>query len=475
MRTLVSALSGLALVGSLTAATSPSGDPWLADRLAATTTGDHAFTHLEALQKIADDNGGIRAAGTPGDGASVRYVTDRLTRAGYRVRHQTVPIQRFHIDAESADYTGGALRVLDMDPGPDTVAGGFTAPVVVAPIKADDTGGCAAADYDGLPVRDAIVLVARGSCGYTAQEQVIAGLGGKAMLLYLRSPSPEDIWRLHVFTPGDFTIPAASISQVQAERLAADAAANPVRLHLELRGHEENDTTVNVIAETRGGDPDRVVMAGAHLDSVTEGPGIDDNGTSAAALLETAERLAPYQNHVRDKVRFAWWGAEEMIDIGSIHYVDSLPAADQARIAVYLNYELIASPNFVRFVFDGAVPAPAGSAAASKAFEDHLTDVGLPFKPVPAASIGSDHEPFMAAGIPVTGMDGGTLGVKTPEEAAIFGGQAGQIYDHCYHQACDTTSNVNRRVFGENVPAIAWLIGRFATDVSDVKAQRDQG
>ena len=468
MRTIVSVLSGVALVGSLTAAAMPSHGPWLADRLAATADGDHAFGYLRGLQRIADHNGGIRSAGTPGDRASVRYIADRLTRAGYRVRRQTVPIQRFHVDAEVARSERGAFRVIDLDPGPDTPVGGFTAPMVAPPVEADDTTGCTAADYAGLPVRGAIVVIARGSCGYTVQQQVIAALGGKAMLVYLRSPSPADIWPLHVFTPGDFTIPAASISQEQAE----DLAAVPVPLHLELRGHEENETTVNLIAETRGGDPGKVVMAGAHLDSVPQGPGIDDNATSAAALLETAVRLAPYQNRVHDKVRFAWWGAEEMIDIGSDYYMDHLPAADRTRIAVYLNYELIGSPNFVRFVFDGSSPAPAGSAAASKIFEDHLTDEGLPYEPVPAASIGSDHEPFMAAGIPVTGMDGGTTGVKTPAEAALFGGQAGQLYDHCYHQTCDTTANVNRRAFGENVPAIGWLIGRFATDVSELEAQR---
>jgi Peptidase family M28/PA domain len=473
MKPFLVALAAAALTGSLTAAASPPAGPWLAGRLAATATGDHAFTYLRGFQRVADHNGGNRAPGTPGDLASVRYVEDRLAGTGYRVWRQTVPFQRFNIDAESATRTdGGSIRVLMMDPGPNTPVGGFTAPVVVAPVKVDGTTGCAPGDYAGLPVRGAIVVVARGSCGYAAQQKVIAGLGGRAMLLYLVTPSPEDIWRLHVFTPADFTIPAASVSQAQAEQLAAEASAHPVSLHLELRGHEVADQTVNLFAETPGGAADRVVMAGAHLDSVAEGPGINDNASSAAALLETARRLAPYQDSVHNKVRFAWWGAEELIDLGSIYYVDHLPPAERANIAVYVDLELIASPNFVRFVFDGAPPAPAGSAAASAVFKRYFTDAGLPFETEPDQNIGSDHEPFMAAGIPVTGMNGGTLGIKTPEQAAVFGGQAGQVYDHCYHQACDTLSNINRRAFDENVPAIAWLIGRFGTDVSDVKAAR---
>jgi N-acetylated-alpha-linked acidic dipeptidase len=476
LRAALAALAATALVTPLTAAGSPPDGPWLARRLAATTTGDNAFAHLRALQRVADRNGGRRVAGTPGDRASVRYVADQLTAAGYRVRSQTVPFQAFQVDAEHGRETSPrprTIRTLTMEGSPVTPAGGFTAPLVVAPAKTDGTGGCAAADYAGLPVRGSIVLVARGSCGHTAQQKVIAGLGGRAMLVYLVTPSPENIWRLHVFTPADFTIPSASVSQRQAEQLTADAAKHPVRLQLELRGHEVARTTVNLFAETRGGATDRVVMAGAHLDSVMDGPGINDNASSAAALLETAKRLAPYQDRVRNKVRFAWWGAEELIDVGSTYYVTHLSATDRAGIALYVNFELIASPNFARFIFDAGPPAPAGSSAVTKVFEHYFTRAGIPFETEPVAGIGSDQEPFVAAGIPIGGMDLGTIGVKTPAEAAMFGGQAGQLYDHCYHQTCDTTANINRRAFGENVPAIAWTIGRFATDVSDVKAQHD--
>jgi N-acetylated-alpha-linked acidic dipeptidase len=473
MRTLLAAVAAVAITGSLTAATSaPDDDLWLADHLAKTTSGQQALAHLRVFERIADEDGGQRATATPGFAASARYVTEQLTAAGYRVKSQTVPYRQFVFDAESGRETAPharTIRTLMLDGSPVTPEGGLTAPLVLAPVKADGTSGCTAADYDGLPVRGAIVLTPRSSCGYANQQKVIAGLGGLAMLMYLPVPDPENIYRLHVFTPSDFTIPSATISPAQAGQLSADAAQHPVTFHLELRGHVADKKTVNLFAETRGGSADHIVMAGAHLDSVPEGPGIDDNASSVAALLATAKRLAPFQNRVRDKVRFAFWGAEEQVDVGSDYYVEHLSSAERAAIDLYENFELIASPNFARFLIDGDVPEAPGSATVTKVFEQYFTRAGLPFETEPVTGVGSDQAPFVTAGIAVGGMDMGTIGLKTPEEAAMFGGQAGQQYDHCYHQTCDRVANLSLQALDENVPAIAWTIGRFAMDTSDVR------
>ncbi|MEV0406838.1 M20/M25/M40 family metallo-hydrolase [Actinoallomurus sp. NPDC050550] len=473
MKTLIAAVAAVAITGSLTAASPARADDlWLADHLAKTTSGKKALKHLRVFERIADENGGQRATATPGFEASARYVTKQLTDAGYTVKSQTVPYRQFMFDAESGQETAPnarTIRTLMMDGSPVTPEGGFTAPLVFAPVKADGTSGCTAADYDGLPVQGAIVVTPRSSCGYTNQQKVIAGLGGRAMLLYLPVPDPKNIYRLHVFTPSDFTIPSATISPEQAGQLSADAAQQPVTFHLELRGHFADKTTVNLFAETRGGSADHIVMAGAHLDSVPEGPGINDNVSSVAALMETAKQLAPFQNRVRNKVRFAFWGAEEQVDVGSDYYIEHLSSAEKSAIDLYENFELIASPNFARFLIDGNVPEAPGSATVTKVFEQYFTRTGLPFKTEPVTGVGSDQAPFVTAGIAVGGMDMGTIGLKTPEEAKIFGGQAGQQYDHCYHQACDRVANLNLRVLDENVPAIAWTIGRFAMDTSDVK------
>ncbi|MEV0660621.1 M28 family peptidase [Actinomadura luteofluorescens] len=448
--------------------------------MAGSTSGGDAWRHLRVLDRIAAQNGGVRATGTPGFEASARYAAKVLTAAGYRVHQQQVPYTDYQIDAESATVTAPAarqVRALVMRWSPVTPPGGLDAHLVVPRATAGDAAGCSAADYDGLPVAGSIVLVRRGSCGYTAQQRVAAELGARAMLIYLSTPSPTNIYRLHAFNPPAFTIPVASVTQAQAEQLAQEAAQHQVWLRLDLRGHAVEGVTTNLFAETRGGD-DRTVMAGAHLDSVTEAPGINDNAAAAAALMATALRLAPHQDKVRHKVRFALWGAEELIDIGSNYYVRNLTPAERAKIALYLNFELIAAPNGVRFVLDGDAseqppgtpPGPAGSQVVEKVFKDYFDHAGLPYESHDLRAVGSDHEPFMAAGIPVGGLNGGVLGVKTAAQAARFGGTAGQLYDPCYHQPCDTISNLDRRALGENVPAIAWAVGRFALDVSDLPA-----
>jgi Peptidase family M28/PA domain len=456
------------------------GQPWPGGRFDTATAGTAAYQHLRAFQRIADENGGIRSTGSPGYAASVDYAAGVLAAAGYRIRRQDVPYTDFQVDAESAEQvapTNRRLRSLMLRYAPGTPADGFTAPLVVAPATSD-TSGCAAADYDGLPVRGSIVLVRRGTCGYANQQKVVAGLGARAMLLYIDTPSPENIWRLHGFNSADYTIPVASVSEADAGLLAGDAARRPVRLRLTLRGHEVSGTTTNLLAESRGGRREHTVMAGAHLDGVTEAPALNDNASSVAALLVTAQRLAPYQHRVRNRLRFALWGAEELVVVGSDHYVAGLSQRERDDISLYLNFEMIAAPNFVRFVMDGDAsdqppgtpPGPPGSGAIEAVFRQYFDRAGLPHVTHNLRAVGSDHEAFMGAGIPVGGMNGGAFGVKTAAEAAVFGGQAGQLYDRCYHQPCDALPSINRRALDENVPGIAWVVARFAADVSDVEA-----
>jgi Zn-dependent M28 family amino/carboxypeptidase len=478
---IIAAMATFVATAPAAGAAGPADGQWLARRLAETTTGADAWGHLRVIQRIADGNNGVRAAGTPGFAESADYAAAVLKAAGYRVRRQPVPYVDFQFDAENVQQitpTARQVRTFAMRWTPVTPPGGITARLVVAPTTPGNVDGCSASDYDGLPVQGSIVLVRRGSCGYANQQKVAAALGARAILIYLATPSPENIYRLYPFNRPAFTIPVASVPQAQAERLAADAAQQEVRLHLELRGHEVSGTTVNLFAETHGGRSKHTVMAGAHLDSVTEGPGVNDNASSVSALLATALRLAPYQHRVRNKVRFALWGAEELIDVGSNYYVANLSSRERADISLYINFEMIASSNFARFVMDGdasdqapgSPPGPPGSGAVEEVFKQYIRKVGLPFETQNIAAVGSDHEPFMAAGIPIGGMHGGALGIKTPAQAAKFGGQAGQLYYSCYHQPCDALGSLNRRALDENVPTIAWAVGSFATDVSDVEA-----
>ena len=238
-------------------------------------------------------------------------------------------------------------------------------------------------------------------------------------------------------------------------------------------------TTYNVLAETKTGDPSNVVMAGAHLDSVNAGPGINDNGSGSAVLLEVAKQMKKV--NPRNKVRFAWWGAEESGLVGSTYYVNNLPLADLNKIALYLNFDMVGSPNHVFFIYDGdnsdgvgAPAGPAGSAEIEKTFERYFNLVGVPFKGTDFSGR-SDYGPFIAAGIPSGGLFTGAEGIKTVDEAAIWGGTAGIAYDLCYHQACDTFSNNNMFALDKNSDAIAYAVLQYAMNTSDVNGQKGKG
>ncbi|GAA4150717.1 M28 family peptidase [Actinomadura keratinilytica] len=453
-----------------------------ADQLERSVSGEAAFAHLRAWQRAADGSGGTRATGTPGFEASARYLVQRLQKAGYRVVRQPVPYEDHRVDIERAETSpdGAAVRVLMWRWSPSTPPGGIDAPLV-AP-TADSSAGCEREDYEATPADGAVVLLPRASCGFATQVRVAAEAGARAVLSYMPTPRPDNIYRNHVYDPVSMTLPIASVTQRWAESAAERTRRSPVRIRLDLRGHRVTGVTENILAETSGGRDDRVVMAGAHLDSVGEAPGINDNGAAAAALLETALRLAPRQHAVRNKVRFAWWGAEELLDVGSEHYIAGLTAAQRRAIALYLNYELIAGPNFGRFVIDGddsdnadtgSGPGPAGSGAVERVLTGYYRSRGLAVQPRDIAAIGSDHLAFQKAGIPIGGLDGGTWQTKTAEQAALFGGRAGDMFDPCYHQPCDTVRNIHRAELDRNTRAMAWTIGRFAADVDDVIAERD--
>ena len=203
-----------------------------------------------------------------------------------------------------------------------------------------------------------------------------------------------------------------------------------------------------MIAETSDGDPNHVVVVGAHLDSVPDGPGINDDGSGTATLLAQAEELADGHYKLRNKIRFAWWGAEENGLVGSTYYAHNLSQAEVDKIDVMLDYDMLSSPNYVRFVYDGdgnAEPdnpaGPEGSGKVEQVFDDWFDAQGLASERVPFDGR-SDYVGFTDRGIPAGGVFAGAEGEKTAEEEAVYGGAAGSWYDPCYHQLCDNLITV---------------------------------
>ncbi|MBY8847542.1 M28 family peptidase [Saccharothrix sp. MB29] len=219
-------------------------------------------------------------------------------------------------------------------------------------------------------------------------------------------------------------------------------------------------TGYNLIADWPAGDANNVVMVGGHLDSVAAGPGINDNGTGSASILEVALAVRSSGFQPGKRLRFAWWGAEELGLVGSTHYVNSLSTTDRSRIRSYLNFDMTGSPNPGYFVYS-ASGQPSGSLALQQTLQGYFGSIGVPTE---LTSVGgrSDHAAFARAGIPVGGTFTGAEGIKTSAQAQKWGGTAGTAFDRCYHRSCDTTSNVNATALNRNADAIAhavWTLG----------------
>jgi Zn-dependent M28 family amino/carboxypeptidase len=433
--------------------------------------------HQAALQAIADANGGVRAAGTPGYDQSVQYIVDKMTAAGYNVTldefpftYVALPLLR-QIAPVAATYESGAFT----GTGYADVTANVTAVDINLVLPRDPvTSGCEAADFAGFPAGN-IALVQRGTCTFALKAQNAQAAGALAVIIFNQG---NTLLRegLIVGTLAPFVAAIPVVGASFADGVALSQAGSSARVRVDP---PQQVTQYNVIAESRGGDPNNVVMAGAHLDSVLRGPGINDNGSGSAAILETAIQMAKVKP--RNKLRFAWWGAEESGLVGSNAYVAGLSADEKAKIALYLNFDMVGSPNHVFFIYDGddsdlvgAGPGPAGSAEIEKTFERYFTARGIPFKGTDFSGR-SDYGAFIANGIPAGGLFTGAEGVKTAEEAALWGGTAGQQYDPCYHLACDTYANNNDFALDENADAVAFATLQYAQNTSEINAVKGKG
>ncbi|MEU7580316.1 M28 family metallopeptidase [Streptomyces sp. NPDC041068] len=216
-------------------------------------------------------------------------------------------------------------------------------------------------------------------------------------------------------------------------------------------------TGYNLVADWPGGDPNKVLMAGAHLDSVSSGPGINDNGSGSAGVLETALAVSRAQLKPTKHLRFAWWGAEEIGLVGSRYYVNNLPSTERSKISGYLNFDMIGSPNPGYFVYDD-------DPTIEKTLKDYYAGLNVPTEIDTDGDGRSDHAPFKNVGIPVGGLFSGAERSKTSAQAQKWGGTAGQSFDRCYHSSCDTTSNINDTALDRNSDAIAHTVWALGTD-----------
>lgn len=442
--------------------------------------------HLNAFQAIADANGDTRASGTPGYAASKDYVVKRLRGAGYKptVERFTFPFFSEESEAELSRVAPGAedyASPADFATMTYSGSGEVSAPVTVVDTQltrtATSTSGCEPADFVGFPAGD-IALLQRGTCDFATKAANAEKAGASAALIFNRGIAPDDTTLNGTLGNPGIDIPVLGLSYDAGVELAQ--AGTEARVKTDTVS--EVRSTFNVFAETRRGDPGRVVMAGAHLDSVPEGPGINDNGSGSATILEVAEELAKKKN-VKKQVRFAWWGAEELGLLGAYDYVDGLVADNPEAledIEAYLNFDMVGSPNFVRFVYDGdnslgtGVDGPEGSAQIEDLFVSYFKSRKLATDPT-AFDGRSDYGPFIENGVAAGGLFTGAEDVKTERQARIYGGTAGKAYDECYHQACDDIDNISVQALDQMSDAVAHAVYTLSTSGKSINSQAKVG
>lgn len=499
-----------AVVEAARAAYTP--DDWMSPaQFASQLDTSDVRTHLQALQAIAEANGGTRASSTPGYDASVDYIKALLDQAGYDTTVQQFTFDYFEtVTDPTFSQTGGedAPQDFTLADGPDATDADFAAmsfsgsgEVTDAAIEAvdlavdnggDSTSGCEVADFDTFTA-GSVALIQRGACAFAVKAANAFDAGATGVIIFnqgddLENPERTDVFfgtlgePIDVDEDGEPDGPVISASYDVGVALAADDAdGEAVTVSIAIDALNEERSTSNLLAETPTGDPDNVVMAGAHLDSIPEGSGMSDNGAGAAAQLEVALELAATDAPINNQVRFAWWGAEESGLVGSTYYVDTVLINEDftaltpegEAVALYLNFDMIGSTNFARFVYDGDGSAfgvgDPGSGVIEQGFTDFFAARDLASEPT-AFSGRSDYAEFQVAGIPTGGLFTGAEGVKTEEQVALYGGEAGVAYDPCYHQACDDLDNVSYVAIRQMMRAMGHEVYGYAQSTASVDA-----
>jgi len=366
-------------------------------------------------------------------------------------------------ESEFAPLAAAAIRTL-ANSGSGEVTARLQAVDLSLPDSAPpgpSTSGCEASDFERFE-RGAIALLRRGTCPFQAKVENATAAGAAGVIIMNEGGARESMNTFAGRLSRVAGVPVVGMAFEQGQLLAsALGRGDNVVTRVQVNAQAGLRTTRNVLAD-RAGDPARTIVIGAHLDSVRDGPGMNDNASGSAAVLEAARRLAETADGTGPRLRFAFWGAEEVGLVGSRHHVDSLSAEERRAIVLYVNLDMVASPNFGRFVQAGE--ASNGLAAATRrALVSYFRDRNLPVEERVRArqgafGFGSDDASFAGKGIPTVGLYAGAAEAKQEAHTALFGGSAGRPFDPCYHRACDTVDNVHPGLLEEMSAALSHAI-----------------
>jgi Zn-dependent M28 family amino/carboxypeptidase len=457
------------LLGSMLVASASADVPTDTSELREAVTLENIMEHLVDLEAI-----GPHASDSPGYVTASAYVHDRLAAAGYDVRYQDFTFDLWQeLSPPVLDQISPNLTIYPPYPTPPSDWGFATmeysgAGDVEALVVHAVNFGCDASDFDGADFTDNIALILRGVCDFSVKAINAENAGANGVIVY------NDEARHEVFygTLGSEVvgIPVVGTSwSVGQDLLPGEDVIVHLSVDAEMR---YGIPTRNVIAETPGGRDDRVVVVGAHLDTVAEGPGINDNGSGVATILEIAQQMHALGIEPSNKVVFAFWSAEEQGLLGAQYYVSQLGKRGIKNTALNLNFDMLASNNYALFVYDGdgsATPdaGPTGSANIEDIFLDYFASQELVTFPT-AFDGRSDYGPFIDVGIAAGGLFAGGDGIKTAEQVAIYGGTADEFYDPYYHTPGDTLANINEDALNYMSDAVAHAVLTFAMTTSAV-------
>lgn len=478
LRAALAATAVTALASSFVLATPAQAAPTAnsSSKLTKAVTVEGVLEHLGALEAIGDANGGNRASGTSGFDRSVEYVEQRLRAAGYTPERQEFEFPFFqelspaHLERTAptpATYAVDAdFATMEYSGAGDESATVQAVDVVLTAPRDQVTSGCEPADFVGFTTGN-IALIQRGTCTFATKAANAKSAGATGVIIFNQGNTEARSGLLQGTLGGPFDLPVVGTTFALGEQLAAAGTV----VHLRTDTFSETRTTYNVIAQSKTGRTDQVVMAGAHLDSTLDGVAINDDGSGSAVLLEVAEQMA--KTKPNNAVRLAWFGAEESGLLGSEYYVGSRTPSELAAIKAYLNFDMLGSSNYARFVYDGD-DGPEGSNYLQSVFEDYLGSQGLPNGESDLTG-SSDYAPFAAVGIPVGGVFTGAGEIKTAEEQVLYGGAAGQPYAPEYHTADDRVAAINQTILDQFADAAAHAIITLGYDLTSLGGERVPG
>lgn len=431
------------------------------EELQSAITADKLHARAEDLFKLAElswheYNRPTRVIGSAGHEATLDYIWATIAQLGdyYNLTEQQFPAYSGSV-AESRLVLGdevianaSAMSLTPPTKDKEPVHGDL---VLVA------NNGCSASDYPAA-VKNNIALIKRGTCSF-GDKSVQAGLAGAAAAVIYNSENGT----LHgtMGTPNPNHVATFGISLEEAtptlDKLNSGKKVDAIAY---IDAVVSTIHTLNIVAQTTAGDPENCVMLGAHSDSVPEGPGINDDGSGTLSLLEVATALTNFT--VNNCVRFAWWAAEEEGLIGSDFYAGSLPKEENQKVRLFMDYDMMGSPNFAYQIYNATnLDSPVGSEELRDLYVDWYEKHDLNYTFIPFDGR-SDYDGFIRAGIPAGGIATGAEGIKSKEEAKVFGGKAGDWYDPCYHQLCDNVGNVNMTAWEVNTKLIAHSVATYA-------------